>query len=231
MPIKWVFFDVGDVLFNEDAQHTIYFHCLLLAMRRGGIDVEWDHYNNAITAATRVNPASAIIDAARTFVPKDESWKQIFADVRSVYEATRMPRPYGTLQDGITDQLCRLRERYQLGIIANQHPEVLEAIDGYGIGKLFDVKIIDQVVGVSKPDAAIFKLAFDRASCQPEEAIMVGDRPDNDIRPAKALGMRTVRLRHGILYTAYDALDAAESADIEITDVSCLADAVITVAR
>ncbi len=231
MSIKWVFFDVGDVLFNEDAQHTIYFHCLLLAMRRGGIEVEWDQYNHAINSAARVNPASAITDAARTFVSNDECWKQIFADGRAVYEATRKPRPYGTLQDGITDQLRLLRERYQLGIIANQHPEVLEAIEGYGIGKLFDVKVIDQVVGVSKPDNAIFRLAFDQASCKPEEAIMVGDRPDNDIRPAKALGMRTVRLRHGILYTAYDARDAAETADAEITEISRLAETVISVAR
>ena len=40
--------------------------------------------------------------------------------------------------------------------------------------------------------------ALDAASCRPENAVMVGDRLDNDIRPAKRLGMRTVRIRKGI---------------------------------
>ena len=102
---------------------------------------------------------------------------------------------YGTLLDGITPVLQALRERFHLGIIANQHAEVLEAIEEYGIGPLFEVKIIDTLVGVSKPDAAIFHLALAQAGCDSSEAIMVGDRPDNDITPAKAMGLRTVRFQ------------------------------------
>ena len=36
------------------------------------------------------------------------------------------------------------------------------------------------------------------AGCRPEEAVMVGDRLDNDIFPAKALGMGTVWVRQGL---------------------------------
>ena len=35
------------------------------------------------------------------------------------------------------------------------------------------------------------------ADCRPENAVMVGDRLDNDIFPAKSLGMKTVWLRRG----------------------------------
>ena len=34
--------------------------------------------------------------------------------------------------------------------------------------------------------------------CKPEESMMVGDRLDNDIHPAKAMGMKTVWIRHGL---------------------------------
>jgi 8-oxo-dGTP diphosphatase/putative hydrolase of the HAD superfamily len=53
-------------------------------------------------------------------------------------------------------------------------------------------------LGISKPDKEIFRLALAMADCRPENAVMVGDRLDNDIRPAKELGMKTVRIRKGL---------------------------------
>ena len=35
------------------------------------------------------------------------------------------------------------------------------------------------------------------AGCQAENAVMIGDRLDNDIAPAKKLGMKTVWIRQG----------------------------------
>ena len=53
-------------------------------------------------------------------------------------------------------------------------------------------------LGVSKPDKEIFLRALAMANCRPENAVMVGDRLDNDIRPAKELGMKTIRIRKGL---------------------------------
>lgn len=36
------------------------------------------------------------------------------------------------------------------------------------------------------------------AGCQPHNSVMVGDRLDNDIAPAKSLGMETVWIRKGL---------------------------------
>ena len=52
-------------------------------------------------------------------------------------------------------------------------------------------------IGKSKPDAAIFHLALEQAECAPGDAVMIGDRLDNDIRPANELGFRTVRILQG----------------------------------
>lgn len=41
--------------------------------------------------------------------------------------------------------------------------------------------------GVAKPDKRIFEIALDKANCEPQAAVMIGDRVDNDIVPAKAL--------------------------------------------
>ena len=41
--------------------------------------------------------------------------------------------------------------------------------------------------------------------CNPSDAFMVGDRLDNDIAPAKKLGMKTVWVRQG--YAIYQSID------------------------
>ena len=60
-----------------------------------------------------------------------------------------------------------------------------------------DLIIASAEEGVSKPDLRIFEIALQRSSCPPEQAVMIGDRMDNDILPAKSLGMRTVWIKQG----------------------------------
>ena len=43
----------------------------------------------------------------------------------------------------------------------------------------------------------IFNLALERANCNPQNSIMIGDRLDNDIVPAKSLGMHTIWIKQG----------------------------------
>ena len=51
--------------------------------------------------------------------------------------------------------------------------------------------------GVAKPDPRLFEIALERASCLPSQAVMIGDRIDNDIIPAKRLGMKTIWIKQG----------------------------------
>jgi HAD superfamily hydrolase (TIGR01549 family) len=230
MPIRWLFFDVGDVLFDEDVPHLYYYHSMLLAMRRNGIDVAWDDYHLRIEDYSRVSPGSSILDAARYYVPDDALWEKVSKEGRAEYEEMRRPRPYGLLMDNIAPVLRVLRRDYRMGVVANQHPPVLKALDDYGIGPLFDLKLIDQVVGVSKPDPAIFKLALSEAGCAAGEAIMIGDRPDNDIAPARSVGMWTIRFKRGVLYTAYDPRTDLEHAHLVVTEPARLPAAVAELA-
>jgi FMN phosphatase YigB (HAD superfamily) len=40
-------------------------------------------------------------------------------------------------------------------------------------------------------------MALENAECKPENAVMIGDRLDNDIYPAKKLGFKTVHILRG----------------------------------
>ena len=67
-----------------------------------------------------------------------------------------------------------------------------------GLLPYIDLVVASAEEGVSKPDPRLFEIALDRAHCPAHEALMVGDRIDNDVRPARALGMHTVWLRQGL---------------------------------
>jgi FMN phosphatase YigB (HAD superfamily) len=42
------------------------------------------------------------------------------------------------------------------------------------------------------------KFRLKRAGCAPSEAVMIGDRIDDDIRPARSLGWKTIRVTQGL---------------------------------
>jgi HAD superfamily hydrolase (TIGR01662 family) len=48
-----------------------------------------------------------------------------------------------------------------------------------------------------KPDTSFFQAVIDSAPCRADEIVYVGDRLDNDLRPAKEAGMRTAFIRRG----------------------------------
>ncbi|NJP47200.1 HAD family hydrolase [Actinacidiphila epipremni] len=51
--------------------------------------------------------------------------------------------------------------------------------------------------GASKPDVAFFEHVIQAAPARPEEILYVGDRLDNDIRPAAEAGLLTALIRRG----------------------------------
>ena len=226
--VKYVFFDIGDVLFDENAQHQWLFHQLLLTLRAHGKDVYWDDFNakRKELAAAGPNPEAAIKETLAFYCANSSETETLWQEARGLYQQMRLPRPYGQLLDGITPALRDLRTDFRLGIIANQHPPVKDAIAGYGIAGLFDVMVISEIVHLFKPDPAIFQAGLDQAGIEGAEAVFVGDRPDNDIGPAKAAGFRTVRFKRGIQYTLYNPTDPALNADETVTDVSELPAAV-----
>lgn len=73
------------------------------------------------------------------------------------------------------------------------------AIEKVGIGHHFQTVLVSgaQEVAVRKPDARIFQLACERLGVRPEEALMVGDNLEADVRGALGAGLRAVHIGFG----------------------------------
>ncbi|MCM1115563.1 MAG: HAD family hydrolase [Clostridium sp.] len=173
--MKWLFFDMGSTLVDESK--CVQKRCEMI-VEENNIDAD-EFYDKVIECAK--TDYHAIISAAELYGVKVPRW----------------PGELECLYPDVEDVLCKLAKKYKLGIIANQCLGTKDRLDNWNIGKHFDIIVASAEEGCAKPDEKIFQIALERAGCKAEEAVMIGDRIDNDIVPAKKLGMKTVCVKQG----------------------------------
>ena len=89
--------------------------------------------------------------------------------------------------------LSYLKDKYTLHVISNGFKESTEMkISNNGLDVYFEQVIISEVVGVNKPDRAIFDHALNLAKADVSESIMIGDSIEADIRGAQDYGMKAI---------------------------------------
>jgi putative hydrolase of the HAD superfamily len=94
--------------------------------------------------------------------------------------------------------LGRLRAAgLRLGVVSNSDGRVEEALRAADLLRYFDVVIDSALVGVEKPDPAIFRAALEALDVEPGEAVFVGDLYEVDVVGARAAGMSGVLLCPG----------------------------------
>jgi len=87
--------------------------------------------------------------------------------------------------------LARLKdERYKLGLISNAPPDTDRTIRTLGLLSYLSVIVVSGVVGVSKPNPEIFRIALGEAGVEAAEAVHVGDIYEADVLGARNAGLR-----------------------------------------
>lgn len=91
------------------------------------------------------------------------------------------------------DVLDYLKGKYSLHLISNGFREACTTKIQYsGLAKYFDHIVISEVVGVLKPDRAIFEYTLGQAAVAAQQAVMVGDNFDADVMGALNAGIEAV---------------------------------------
>jgi putative hydrolase of the HAD superfamily len=121
-------------------------------------------------------------------------WQQ--AD--TLYERFIVREGFMPLFSDVPDALSRLRSRgMRLGVLSNFPPYLEETLKLHGVHGYFDFFVVSSLVGLEKPDPAIFELAIDRAGVPKEEILYVGDHLEDDIQGARAVGLPAILIdRH-----------------------------------
>jgi FMN phosphatase YigB (HAD superfamily) len=110
-----------------------------------------------------------------------------------------MATPWVHVDDLYPDALPALRALreagYRLGVAGNQPLETERVIADLGVP--LDLVATSAGLGVAKPDPAFFSRVAEALDLEPGLIAYVGDRVDNDVRPAAAAGMRAIFIRRG----------------------------------
>jgi len=203
MNLKWLFFDIGSTLVDET---ECYNQRIIDAIT--GTDISFERFNEKRIEFAKQNLKSDI-EAIKFFGLVKTPWHK------------ELEKPYPESEKLLSILSVK---GYRIGVIANQSAGTEKRLENWGLLKYIDIVLSSEEEGISKPDPEIFLRALNRSGCMPCEAAMIGDRLDNDIYPAKKLGMKTIWVKQGIAAyqnpqcEAYVA-DYSVNSIIEIADI------------
>ena len=189
MALDVVFLDIGGVIYDD----RIYRRAVLRGLRDLGAQVTDEEYEAAYEELRRAQSASFRDALADRFLSPEADRGVV---TRAI--APHWANPPDALHEDVRSCLEALAGAgYRLGVIANQPSEVRRAMVRDRITGFFEFLGVSDDLGLEKPDARIFEHALAEVGAEPSACVMVGDRLDYDVRPAKAAGMRTVWVLRG----------------------------------
>lgn len=232
MTIEWIFFDIGGPILEEVSLQEFWGRTF-----REACDAEGRPCDEALYAELTSVGIDAYAGSVTSFVAwrlseGDEAvhrriLKRFWTAMNGIpFEEYRRLNP---LREGVAEVIETLGARYHLGLVANQPARVDRLLEEYGVRRHFEFASISDVVGRAKPDIRLYEHALQESGVSPEAVVMVGDRIDNDMAPARAVGMWAVKLAVG-RHARQQPRGPREAPHREITEMAALPAAVASIA-
>lgn len=89
----------------------------------------------------------------------------------------------------------QLSSEYKLVLVSNFYGNIETVLKDFGLYDYFSGIIESSVVGVRKPDPAIYRLGVEAIGLQAGEVLVVGDSFSKDVIPAKSVGCKVAWLK------------------------------------
>jgi FMN phosphatase YigB (HAD superfamily) len=112
-----------------------------------------------------------------------------------------------------------------VGIAGNQPAGVEEQLRTAGFSPNFLAS--SAAWGVAKPSLEFFDRIVAEAGVEPDSILYVGDRLDNDVLPARAVGMRTAFVRRGPWGHLHAERPEVDLADLRLDNLADLTEALV----
>ena len=106
---------------------------------------------------------------------------------------------YSIVQDNICNgsrpELLAISESLPMVLVTNFYGNMRSVLKEFDLDSLFYDVVESAVVGVRKPDAAIYNIALERLALPATVVVMIGDSLSKDILPAMEVGCKTIWLK------------------------------------
>jgi len=219
-----VLLDAGGVIIDESRHEQFHAQtiCELLLSHVPGYSVSqyWDDVAEAVNVYTPTVYKYIIWK----HVQPDRRLFDLLAKEHALRWQRELLRPLKMLS-GVREELMAISEHYGVGLAGQWGAPVLELLRTEGVLDCFQWHLTQDDFAITKPDPRYYEQIAARIGIPPEACVMVGDRIDKDIIPARQVGMKTILVRTGI-HREQQPRTPWESPDRELPGVRGLADTV-----
>jgi putative hydrolase of the HAD superfamily len=189
--IKAIIFDLDGTLLNRDASIEMFVDCQYDRLNIELSHIPKDTYIKRFIELDQrgyVWKDKVYQQLAAEFELKEITWEELLQDYLSQFKNHCMPFPnLKKMLEGLKSQ------NLLLGMITNGFGQFqMDNLKSLQIEKYFDVILVSEWEGIKKPDPRIFNKALNILNVQANEAIFVGDHPENDVLAAKKVGMKGI---------------------------------------
>ncbi|NHN28906.1 HAD family hydrolase [Paenibacillus agricola] len=189
--ISWIFFDIGETLVDESKPIGDSIEQFVQQAGKLGYSIEAPTVKQALMDYHRQLCEFPMRHVMKQLVPSEQ-------DRLAIWKAMAFRKELEEPYPESLKVLSTLQPHYKIGIIANQSKGTVSRLEKYGMLPYISLVCCSAETGLSKPDARFYELALKEAGCLPGQAVMIGDRIDNDVIPAKSLGMSAIWVRQGL---------------------------------
>lgn len=204
--IKGVIFDYGGTI---DTNGIHWGEVIAEQYRLAGMDVERGLYRDAYVHGERSLAKAPIIapeDTFHTLLRKKIAIQ--FEYLREQTQSGRFtPEAAEQVADGCYNKvkstlatsravLERLAAQFPMVLVTNFYGNMPVVLDEFGLAGYFKEIVESSVVGIRKPDPALFALGVEALQLSAEEIVVIGDSYRKDIYPSSTLGCKTIWLKN-----------------------------------
>ena len=207
---KTIFFDFGGTLMCAESDNVAHLHMMKEVIQKYNLSASPEDmvtkYNSYLfTKEMTLRDADP---EENSFTPLRESTKKAFKGVLEEYDIQPSKEDFQWFSKSFFENhkkyiklfpetLLILRELKK----TNLHVGIISDIDNdfqdfqfkvFGISEIFDSITTSEEVQIYKPKEKIFQVALNKAKCQGEESIIIGDSYKKDIIGGKNMGMTTI---------------------------------------
>jgi HAD superfamily hydrolase (TIGR01549 family) len=208
-----VTFDIGGVIYSDD----VFKRAVFTALNKLSTGIEQATFDQVYQEHLKSQSGSLRSKLCEHFLGSLEKRDELMQIATQNWLFT----PDDLYQDSKASITALKSAGVKIGIVANQPASVVESLKADQIYDLIDFLGVSAIVGIEKPNPAIFELAISKLATPADQIIHIGNRIDTDVLPAKKLGMKTVWVRRGEANPDPSATDLAQ-ADITVDNLTNL---------
>lgn len=204
--IKGIIFDYGGTI---DTNGIHWAEVIWQQYCIANIDVEYNIYRNAYIQGERTLAKQRIIQPTDTF--RTLLHKKIDIQFSYLTNECNITGLTSELKDIIAEgcyskvketleKTCaiidKLSKKYPMVLVTNFYGNMPVVLEEFNLSKYFKSIVESSVVGLRKPDPALYALGIKELGLPAEEIIVIGDSYRKDIYPARENGCQAVWIKH-----------------------------------